>query len=280
MAISPFKLEDIKQALSGRFVLAGEIRTGGQGAVYRAKRIRDLDSQPCSNDVALKLHLDPKQDTRVEREIQAAKNLQHPALATLLEDGLISVGGRQTRFVAWDFIEGESLDARITKGPLSETGTLQIALDVVSAVATLWSRHIVHRDIAPKNIMVKPDSRAVLIDLGGARHLDNTTLTAPGFFFGTIGYLSPEQARAEHALTCASDIFALGIVMFECLLGHHPTRGDQHVLVNSPPSATAQLTACGKELSSLIDKMLLLRASFRPSVAQVTEQLQRLLNAR
>src|SRR5262249_17973033 len=135
-------------------------------------------------------------------------------------------------------------------------------------------------DIAPKNIMVRPDGHAVLIDLGGARHLDNSTLTATGFFFGTVGYLSPEQLRAEHALTCASDVFALGIVLFECLLGSHPTGRDQHVLVTSPPSALTQLPTCDRDLCTTIDKMLMARASFRPSLAQLTEALTNLANKR
>jgi serine/threonine protein kinase len=275
MATSPFNLSEIEQALNGRFALANAVRGGGQGFVYRARRLWDVNSTPCNRDVALKLHLDARQDARVEREIQAAKDLKHPALATLLEEGLIFVGGRQTRYIAWDFIEGEPLDSKLLRGSLNERDTVQIATDVAAAISVLWSKRIVHRDIAPKNIMVKPDGHAVLIDLGGARHLDNSTLTATGFFFGTIGYLSPEQFRAERALTCASDVFALGIVLFECLLGSHPTARDQHVLVTSPPSAVVRLPNCDRSFSATIDKMLMARASFRPSLAQLTDDLKR-----
>ena len=276
MAVSPFSMADVERSLGGRYVLSHELRTGGQGVVYRAKRIRDTKAASCNNDVALKVHLDPKQDARVQREIQAAQNLKHPTLATLLEEGIITIGGQPTRFIAWDFIEGEPLDKVITKGRLNEGAATTIGFDVAVAIGVLWSKHIVHRDVAPKNIMVKPDGRAVLIDLGGARHLDRSTLTAPGYFFGTIGYLSPEQFRAEHALTCASDIFALGIVMFECLLGHHPTFGDQHQLVSTPPLATVQLPTA-KTLAPIIDRMLLARAPFRPSLHQLIDDLKKLI---
>src|SRR5207249_479111 len=277
MATNPFKVADVEASLNKRYVHGTEIRVGGQGVVYRATRVRDGSGGSCSNDVALKLHLDAKQDERVDREIKAAKNLRHPTLATILEEGTIVIGGKQTRYIAWDFIAGEALDAKLSKGAISELATVRIARDVTLAIATLWSKHIVHRDIAPKNIMVKADGSAVLIDLGGARHLDNTTITAPGATFGTPGYFSPEQYRAEHALTCASDVFILGVVVLECLLGHHPTSFDQNRLALSPPSANALVLSASKALREIIDEMLQLRASFRPSLSSLQEKFNRLL---
>ena len=230
MPSNPFSAPDIESALGRRYILGAEIRTGGQGVVYRATRVLDGRNASCNDDVALKLHLDSRQDERVEREITAVKGIRHPALASLLEDGTIVIGGRSTRYIAWEFIPGQPLDAVLAARTLTERETLRIGRDVTSAIAALWSKHIVHRDIAPKNIMMKTDGGAVLIDLGGARHLDNTTITAPGVTFGTPGYFSPEQYRTEHALTSASDVFTLGVVLLECLLGHHPTNFDQHRL--------------------------------------------------
>jgi serine/threonine protein kinase len=277
MTTNPFNASDIGAALNARYVLGSEIRVGGQGVVYRATRVLDASGMPCNDDVALKLHLDSRQDERVEREISAAKNLRHSTLATLLEDGTIIVGGKRTRYLAWDFIKGAPLDIKLSSKALNEVETIRIARDVVSAIDALWSKHIVHRDIAPKNIMVKADGSAVLIDLGGARHLDNTTITAPGATFGTPGYLSPEQYRAEHALTSASDVFALGVVMLECLLGRHPTNYDQHRLAASPPKAPVLMPHASVELRRIIDGMLQLRASFRPSLKTLQEEFDRLL---
>jgi serine/threonine-protein kinase len=242
--------------------------------------VLDASGAACSNDVALKLHVDSGQDERVEREINAIRNLRHPTLATLLEDGTISVGSKQTRYIAWEFIAGEPLDVRLQSGPLTEVQTLQVAQDVTLAIVALWSKHIVHRDIAPKNIMVRPNGRAVLIDLGGARHLDSTTITAPGATFGTPGYFSPEQCRAEHALTSASDIFALGVVMLECLLGRHPTNFNQHQLAASPLSVRPMIPHASPALCDAIEGMLQLRAPFRPRLAQLQAIFHELLKAR
>lgn len=280
MAANPFKALDVENALNKRYTLGSEIRVGGQGVVYRATRVLDCSGKPCNDDVALKLHLDAREDERVKREINAARNLRHPTLATLLEDGTIVVGGKQTRYTTWDFIAGEALDGKLSKGALSELEAVRISRDVTLAIATIWSKHIVHRDIAPKNVMVRPDGCAVLIDLGGARHLDNTTITAPGATFGTPGYFSPEQFRAEHALTCASDVFSLGVVILECLLGHHPTGLDQYRLATSPPSANALVPTATKQLRETIDGMLQLRAAFRPSLSQLLDKFARLLNER
>jgi serine/threonine-protein kinase len=266
MPLNPFLIADVTAAFKGRYTLGRELRVGGQGVVYRATRVRRPDGTACKDDVALKLHLDAKQDKRVEREIEAMKHLQHPALTTLLEEGSITIGGKQIRFIAWQFIDGEPLDLKLSKGPLKEVGVIRIGADVTGAIVALWSRRIVHRDIAPKNIMIKPDGRAILIDLGGARHLDNTTITAPGLTFGTMGYFSPEQCRAERTLTSASDIFTLAVVLLECLIGHHPTNFDQQQLVLTPPSANALTPSVGKELRDTIDEMLGVRAPFRPQI--------------
>lgn len=276
MPTNPYSASEVEASFKGRYVLGSELRVGGQGVVYRAKRIRLTDGSTSSNEVALKLHLDAKQDKRVEREIEAMKHLRHPALATLLEEGTITIGGKQTRYIAWEFIEGEPLDARLSKGGLSEREVVRIARDVTSAIVALWSKHIVHRDIAPKNIMIKPDGSAILIDLGGARHLDNTSITAAGMTFGTPGYFSPEQFRAERALTSASDVFTLAIVLLECLLGHHPTNLDQHQLASSPPSADVLVPSVAKELRDTINQMLRLRAPFRPPVDKLHATFDRL----
>lgn len=280
MAANPFNPAEVEAALGGRFALGPELRIGGQGVVFRATRIRDESGNPCKDDAALKLHLDPRQDERVEREIRAAKNIRHAALADLLEDGVIALLGNDVRYIAWRFIEGEPLDTRIAKGALSERETLQTACDVATAVGVLWSHRIVHRDIAPKNIMLVPNGHAVLIDLGGARHLGNSTITAPGATFGTIGYLSPEQCRSEHALTSASDVFALGIVMLECLLGRHPTNGDQYRLLSSRAPVDALIPGVRQESREIIESMLHQRAAFRPRIEQLSANLKILLNVR
>src|SRR5712664_3520878 len=103
MTPNPFSPRDIEAAFDHRYVIGNEIRVGGQGVVYRATRVRDELGTQRNNDVALKLHLDSRYDERVEREINAAKNLRHPTLATLLEEGSVVVGSKVTRYIAWEF---------------------------------------------------------------------------------------------------------------------------------------------------------------------------------
>ena len=102
-----------------------------------------------------------------------------------------------------------------------------IIYDISKAIEKMWNRRIVHRDIKPSNILIRENNRACVIDLGVARHLDASSLTALGSTWGTLGYLSPEQAKSVRQLTCKSDIYALGILIVECFFRRHPSGGDQ-----------------------------------------------------
>src|SRR5262249_36761828 len=120
----------------------------------------------------------------------------------------------------------------------------------------------------------------VLIDLGGARHLDETSVTAQGATFGTVGYLSPEQFRAERALTSSSDIFSLGVVMLQCLDGEHPTLFDQHRLATGAVTCATTSVVIDGELRRLLDRMLSPRAAFRPAPGDVEKSLVEFLRKR
>lgn len=263
MPQNPFDSQLVEASFRGRYKITKELRVGGQGAVFKATRD---PGTPSSREVALKLHLDPKQDVRVEREIRAMTAMSHPALSQLIEHGLCDVGGTLTRYIAWEYIDGDPLDTVLSKGPLDESSVIRMAADVSSAIGAIWQKRIVHRDINPKNIMLRHGGGAVLIDLGGARHLDETSVTAVGSTFGTPGYFSPEQYRAERALTSASDIFSLGVVLEQSLSGKHPTGYDQQRIASAPPSCHTVAPNTSKALAAVIDKMLSIRAAFRPSI--------------
>jgi serine/threonine protein kinase len=207
---------DIEAALDRRFIVGPEIAVGGQGAVFCATRICRPDGAAVNDLVALKLHFHPNQDIRIQREIAAMHNVSHPNLARLLEHGWCDVAGRHIRYIASEWIEGQPLSVQLKNGPLLESEVLAIGRDVSAAIAEIWSRRIVHGDIKPANIMLRSaggymmlgsaDS-AVLIDLGGARYLDQeharTTLRPTRYFdedddtaaalkpFATRGYFSP-----------------------------------------------------------------------------------------
>lgn len=272
----PFVPAEIEAALGHGFVVGPEIAVGGQGAVYKATRTSRPDGTAANDVVALKLHLYHSQDIRAQREITAMENISHPNLPRLIEHGYCEVAGRETRYVAWEFIAGQTLGDRLkSEGKLLESEVLPIGRDVAAAITEIWSRRIVHGDINPSNIMLRDSGGAVLIDLGAARHLKQDNSPAARRPCGTWGYLSPEQGRAESGLTCASDTFSLGIVMLQSLLGRHPTDYHQHPLAEGIRASGGRL-AVSYGLLCTLDEMLSVRPSFRPTPEELGNRFQRL----
>ncbi len=274
MADHSFVPAEIEAALGGRYLVGPKIAVGGQGVVFKATRNCRPDGTATNDVVALKLNLHPHQEIRVQREITAIENIAEPSLARLIEHGHCDVDGTQTRYVAWEFIEGQSLSNRLRiGGRLLDAEVLPIGRDVSAAIAASWSRRIVHGDVKPSNIMLRDSSGAVLIDLGAARQSEDNTLAARRPF-GTSGYFSPEQARGEQ-VSCASDIFSLGVVMLECLLGRHPTANHQSGLEEGFRATNCRLGS-NTGLLCMLDKMLSERPSFRPRPADLSLYFQKL----
>jgi serine/threonine protein kinase len=265
----------VEAALGNRFVVGPQIAVGGQGTVFRATRTSRPDGTAANDVVALKLHLYQTQDIRAQREIAAMENILHPALARLVEHGSSEVSGRRTRYVAWEFIEGPTLTRQLKIGRLEEPEVLAIGRDVSAAIAEIWSRRIVHGDIKPSNIVLRDSGGAVLIDLGAARYLEQDNSPAAREPFGTRGYFSPEQTRATKGLSCASDIFSLGVVMLQALLGRHPTGYSQGALADGIRASDTKLAASANLLGEL-DRMLSVRPTVRPQPAQLSQRFQRM----
>lgn len=279
MSVLAFSLDEAQAALAGRYELTGVAGKGGQGFVFRGRTLVGIRNAAPGQEVAIKLHADSGQDLRAEREIEVMTHLRHPCMAGLHESGLITLPSRTApvRFVSWEYIEGPPMNELLATGPLPPRVVAVIGRDVSSAIMAIWQRKIVHRDVNPKNIIVRPAlDRAVLIDLGLARHLDETTLTAVGFACGTPGYMAPEQAMGEHALTSACDVFALGLTMFCGLLGAHPFGGDQRRIMTETTSAVSMMPKQPRELTSLIDSMISPRIAFRPMARTIAETCERL----
>ena len=269
------------------------------GSRFRATRTSQPDWHNQSDIVALKLHFDRRKNSRIQREMTAMEKLSHPNLARLIEHGDFSVASRHTRYAAWAFIEGLPLSAQLKAGPLLESEVLAIGRDVSSAIAQIWSQGIIHGDIKPSNIMLRNSAgyvmvgsvdNAVLIDLGAARYLDqdNTRTLKPSRHpeqsdrraavqhFGTWGYFSPEQIRRAKVLSCASDVFSLGIVLLQCLLGRHPSDYDQATLADGIQASGSKLAASAG-LVEMLDKMLSPLPASRPNPAELTRRFQALL---
>src|SRR5579871_480368 len=228
-------LAAVQVALGTRFHLAGPLRVGGQAVVFRATRAADPSGNSTSDEVAVKIYFDPSQDQRVEREIELMLQVRHVALGNLLEHQYLTINSRRYRCVIWEFVHGQALDQRLASVPVPTRVAAVVGRDTANALAAIWAKRVVHRDVNPKNIILRAgNTGSVLIDLGVAKYVDRTPLTSPGLTWGTRGYYSPEQLAGAQ-LTCQSDVFSLGITLQEALRGSHPTGLNQDALRNGGP---------------------------------------------
>ncbi len=212
---------------------------GGMGVVYRAHDTK------LNRPVALKmlragLTADPDRLRRFMQEARAAAAITHPAIAQVYDIDTVD----ETTFIVMEFIEGQTVGQLIAKKELDLLGSVEIALQVSEGLAKAHKSKIIHRDIKSENIMVTRDGHAKLLDFGLAKLLEpapdeKQTLTilenaptktmpqttAAGTIMGTTSYMSPEQARGQ-TLSYPSDIFSLGIVLYEMVTGDLPFKGD------------------------------------------------------
>lgn len=266
----PLTLEEIAPLLPSFQGLA-IVGQGGQGIVIRAMLLSDPPKL-----VALKIYFPGSQTDRTNREIAALRSIRCAALTTLESAGLVRIRGQQCTFVATNYIEGCPLSDHILGGAMAEADVSGVGIDIAKAINELWAFRVVHRDIKPANIMRRTTGECVLIDLGVARHLSQQSLTAMGNTWGTSGYMSPEHALAVRQLSCKTDIFSLGITMQECLLGKHPTGGDQRTLMIGGTITSLLDSAVSPQFAAIIDSMIQPRPETRPHPRSIIEQLKNL----
>jgi len=197
---------------------------GGQGVVFKATSGAGAVS-------ALKIYYPGSTNERTQREVDALRRISCPSLGKVLDTGTVEIRSEQCIYVVSEFIAGTALNERVSAGPMPLNQVAKIGHDVALAIEALWAERIVHRDIKPNNVMLTHDGRAVLIDLGVARHLSMDSLTTVGKTWGTEGYMSPEQCAAMRQLSCKSDVYALGVVLRECIAGRHPTGANQRAML-------------------------------------------------
>jgi eukaryotic-like serine/threonine-protein kinase len=219
--VSDFLLERFQTMLQGRYAIERELGRGAMATVYLAKDLRH------QRTVAIKL-LQPEITTsltaeRFLREIQITAKLQHPNILGLFdsgaEDGLC--------YYVMPHVEGESLrDRLLWEKTLPVDGSVQVALEVLSALAYAHSRGVVHRDIKPENILFSA-GHAIVADFGIARAVSEgqRSITAVGIPLGTPPYMSPEQAQGLDNIDLRSDIYAVGCMIFEMISGRPPFVG-------------------------------------------------------
>lgn len=212
--------------LGGRYRLEARIGAGGMSTVYRA-----LD-ETLQRRVAIKLmnrevSSDSDELERFRREARAVAQLSHPHIV-----GVIDYGEDDGRpFIVFEYVEGETLKERIRRlGRLEVAEAVAYAIEIARALGAAHAHHIVHRDVKPQNVLIDEEGRAKVTDFGIARTLDEEGLTIDGRVLGTTDYVSPEQALGR-PVTGQSDLYSLGIALYEMLTGEVPFKGDSQVAV-------------------------------------------------
>jgi eukaryotic-like serine/threonine-protein kinase len=219
--------------LNGRYRLDASVGAGGMSTVYRA-----FDTL-LERQVAIKLmHRDiagdPDQLERFRREARAVAQLNHPHVVGVIdagEEGHPTELGPRMPYIVFEYVEGETVKDRIRRhGRLPVTEAVAYAIEVARALGAAHERRIVHRDVKPQNVLIDEEGSAKVTDFGIARSLAEEGLTMDGRVLGTTDYVSPEQALG-HPVTGQSDLYSLGIVLFEMLTGDVPFHGETQVSV-------------------------------------------------
>jgi tRNA A-37 threonylcarbamoyl transferase component Bud32 len=212
--------------LSGRYRLEARIGAGGMSTVYRAR------DETLQRPVAIKLmHREVASDSdqleRFRREARAVAQLSHPHIV-----GVIDAGEDENRpYIVFEYVNGETLKERIRRlGRLPVPEAVAYSIEIARALGAAHARHIVHRDVKPQNVLIDEEGSAKVTDFGIARTMNEEGLTADGRVLGTTDYVSPEQALGQ-PVTGQSDLYSLGIALYEMLTGEVPFRGDNQVAV-------------------------------------------------
>ncbi len=267
----------------GHYKISGRIGSGGMGEVYLATDVT------AGRKAAVKLLPtlftgDPERLKRFQQEARAVVGLNHPNIVTVYEIG----EGNSTHYIASELIEGETLRQRLRRGPVQFSEVIDIAIQVASALHAAHEAGVVHRDIKPENIMLRPDGYAKVLDFGIAKLAESAVAEPPsvaaatfgvpgatmdgaasstlantnlGSIWGTTNYMSPEQARGA-PVDKRTDIWSLGVVLYEMVTGHAPFTGDtpeevtSAILQKNPPSLTRYVAHVPAELQQIVSKTL------------------------
>jgi eukaryotic-like serine/threonine-protein kinase len=227
--------------LAGRYEITAPIATGGMGEVWKA-RDRVLDRIVAAKVLKSEFTGDPSFLARFRNEARHTAALTHPNIASVYDYGetVDDTGTQQLAFLVMEFVEGQPLVTILhDEGALPVDWTLHVLSQSADGLSAAHKAGVVHRDIKPGNLMVRPDGVVKLTDFGIAQARDATPLTRTGMVVGTAQYLSPEQAQGME-VTSASDVYSLGVVAYECLTGARPFDGASQVAIalahiNRPP---------------------------------------------
>jgi len=241
--------------LNGRYRLDARIASGGMSTVYRAFD-ETLQRQVAIKLMSREVSSDSDQLERFRREARAVAQLNHPHVV-----GVIDAGEDEGRpYIVFEYVEGETLKQRIRRhGRLTIAEAIAYAIEIGRALGAAHARHIVHRDVKPQNVLIDEEGTAKVTDFGIARTLEEEGLTADGRVLGTTDYVAPEQALGRH-VTGQSDLYSLGIVLYEMLTGEVPFKGDNQVAVamkhvrEALPDVQSKRPEVSAALASVLDR--------------------------
>jgi serine/threonine-protein kinase len=269
------------KVISGRYELEELVGSGGMSGVYRAH------DRLLERKVALKiLHQRYGEDAeyleRFRREARAVARLSHPNIVTVIDRGVDD----DRQFIVFEYIEGEDLKQRVDRaGPLPVGQVIELGVQIARALAFAHERGIVHRDVKPQNVLLNGEGAVKVTDFGIARSLDvERGVTQTGTVLGTSNYIAPEQASGQ-PVDERSDVYSLGVVLFELLAGQVPFPGENFVAValkhvhEPAPSVLERRPDTPPQLAALIDSMLAKHHDDRPSMDQVVAELEHLRGA-
>ena len=215
-----------EKILAGRYVLVEQIGVGGMAIVYRA-----IDRNT-GHSVAVKVlkpefNRDAEFVSRFQREAEAASKMVHHNIVNLLDVGMDG----ENRFLIMEYVRGKTLkDVIQEKGRITAPTAVQIAIRILSALQHAHQNGIIHRDIKPQNILMNADGHVKVADFGIARMANSSTLTKGDSVMGSVHYFSPEQAQGQ-GCDATSDLYSVGVTLYEMLTGHVPFDGDSPVAV-------------------------------------------------
>ena len=238
------------------YKILSKLGEGGMGIVYKAEDTK-LDRIVALKFLPPHISANDEEKKRFIHEAKAAASLNHPNITTIHNIEEID----DKSFIVMEYIKGRELKDKIEAGPLPIDGTLNLAIQIAKGLQAAHTSGVVHRDIKSANIMLTDRSDVKIMDFGLAKISGKTKLTKEGTTLGTVAYMSPEQARGDE-VDHRSDIFSLGVLLYEMLTGQLPFKGDYDpaitysVMNEDPEPITALRTGIPMEFERIVNKCL------------------------